>query len=117
MALCPELSNGEETAESVKQNIHQVLTDLGIADRIDLPSVALSAGQRRRIALARLKLQVAKLWVLDEPLTSLDADGQQWVKSEIERHVQQGGAVVFTTHQPIAFDNLPIVTVSLALES
>lgn len=117
LALCPEILATVQSGEFVREKILQVLTELGIADRIDLPSVALSAGQQRRVALARLKLQHAKLWVLDEPLTSLDADGQKWVRQVIEGHVKAGGAVVFTTHQPIEFDGVPVSTVSLALPS
>jgi len=117
MALCPELSEDDHSKDRVRQNILESLSELGIADRIDLPSVALSAGQQRRVALARLKLQVATLWVLDEPLTSLDANGQQWVKAAIQRHVGEGGSVIFTTHQPIVFDDMPVKTVLLTIES
>lgn len=114
IALCPELSVSQITDSVAREQILQVLTELGIGDRIDLPSVALSAGQQRRVSLARLKLQRATLWVLDEPLTSLDAEGQKWVKQQINAHVLNGGAVVFTTHQPIEFENHSLVTLSLA---
>lgn len=114
IALCPELAGSEFSEEQIREQVLEVLSDLGIGDRIDLPSVALSAGQQRRVSLARLKLQRSSLWVLDEPLTSLDAQGQRWVKQRIEQHVSNGGAVVFTTHQPIEFENHPVVTLSLA---
>jgi heme exporter protein A len=117
IALCPETVSTTKSDENLREQVLGVLAELGIADRIDLPSVALSAGQQRRVALARLKLQQAKLWVLDEPLTSLDADGQHWVRQVIESHVKAGGAVVFTTHQPIKFDEVQVSTVSLALPS
>jgi heme exporter protein A len=113
IALCPETVS----TESLREQVLGVLEELGIGDRIDLPSVALSAGQQRRVALARLKLQQARLWVLDEPLTSLDADGQHWVRQVIEGHVKAGGAVVFTTHQPIKFDEVQVSSVLLALPS
>jgi len=114
-ALCPELATGDRK-EGGREAIEQVLDELGIADRIDLPSVALSAGQQRRVALARLRLQSALLWVLDEPLTSLDTQGHAWVRAEIQRHVAEGGAVMFTTHQAMAFDNTPVDTVTLAVQ-
>lgn len=60
----------------------------------------LSAGQRRRVALARLLVTGAKLWVLDEPFTSLDRAGIEWVEQCMTNHAQGGGAVVFTSHQP-----------------
>ena len=117
IALCPELTHSETSDVQVKEQVLEVLSHLGIGDRIDLPSVALSAGQQRRVSLARLQLQQAMLWVLDEPLTSLDAEGQRWVKQQIEQHVTQGGAVVFTTHQPIEFDGHTVITLNLASPS
>lgn len=112
LSLCPELS-ADEGESSSRDRIRQVLEELGIADRIDLPSAALSAGQQRRVSLARLRLQSATLWVLDEPLTSLDVNGYDWVKAEIQRHVGEGGAVMFTTHQPLVFDPHPVQTIQL----
>ena len=117
IALCPELLFATNSDERVREQVVGVLAELGIADRIDLASIALSAGQQRRVALARLKLQQARLWVLDEPLTSLDTEGQFWVRQVIESHVHTGGAVVFTTHQAIEFDEVQVSTVTLALPS
>ncbi|ASJ74951.1 cytochrome c biogenesis heme-transporting ATPase CcmA [Granulosicoccus antarcticus] len=118
LALCPELSAGNQgldgARDGARYRITQVLDELGIADRIDLPCAALSAGQQRRISLARLRLQSALLWVLDEPLTSLDANGYAWVKAQISRHVSAGGAVMFTTHQPLSFDPIPVQTILLS---
>lgn len=110
-ALCPELE------ENCRDEVESVLAELAIADRIDLPSAALSAGQKRRIALARLRLQVASLWVLDEPLTSLDTNGYEWVRQEIQRHVGRGGAVIFTTHQALSFGELPVQSIVLGGEA
>jgi len=95
MALCPELAKDDD-------RIEQALDELGIADRMHLPSEALSAGQQRRVALARLTLQERVLWILDEPLTSLDSHGQQWLTRQIEKHADQGRAVVFTSHQAMS---------------
>lgn len=110
-ALCPELG------DKARDLVEDILAELAIADRIDLPSAALSAGQKRRIALARLRLQTARLWVLDEPLTSLDANGYAWVRKEIQRHVGAGGAVVFTTHQALSFEPLSVDSILLGGES
>lgn len=63
----------------------------------------LSAGQRRRVALAMLKLQGAKLWLLDEPTTNLDAEGRAVLVEWTRRHLADGGLAVIATHQPDEF--------------
>lgn len=60
----------------------------------------LSAGQKRRVALARLFLPSGRLWLLDEPFTALDARGIKVVERRFIEHAESGGAVVFTSHQP-----------------
>lgn len=67
----------------------------------DRPIRTLSAGQRRRIALAALWLSGASLWLLDEPATNLDLAGQALVTGLIEEHLQRGGLVVAATHQSL----------------
>jgi heme exporter protein A len=61
----------------------------------------LSAGQRRRVALAGLALSAAPLWLLDEPATNLDSDGQQVVAELIDRHLARGGLAVVAVHHPL----------------
>ena len=71
----------------------------------DLPVRKLSQGQRRRAALARLLLSESiPLWLLDEPFAALDAAATSYVEELLGRHVKAGGSVVYTTHQPSAFD-------------
>ena len=67
------------------------------------PAGALSAGQQRRVALARLLLSDAPLWLLDEPFTALDVAGCEWLEARVRDHVNAGGATVFTSHQPSRF--------------
>lgn len=98
-----------------KREHKKVLDELGLGDRMDVPVAALSAGQRRRVALARLQLEQRELWLLDEPLTALDANGLEWVRGRIRAQAERGGTVVFTTHQAL---ELPGVEVrSLVLRS
>jgi len=59
----------------------------------------LSAGQKRRLALAALRAQQARLWILDEPMTNLDIAGRRLVAEWVRRHTEQGGSAVIATHQ------------------
>lgn len=87
----------------------QALADIGLARCLDLPSRVLSFGQRRRVALAGLVKAGARLWILDEPLTGLDVHGVALVEGLLRNHVDQGGMVVMTTHQPLALDGVRVV--------
>ncbi len=73
----------------------------GLTPQADLPCGLLSMGQRRRVALTRLFETHADLWLLDEPLTSLDADGIALVAGLVQAHLKRGGLTVFATHQPL----------------
>ena len=68
----------------------------------DIPLRTLSAGQRQRVALARLLTCAGALWVLDEPFTALDAHGVATVDWMLHEHVEAGGAAVITSHHPVA---------------
>ncbi len=74
------------------------LADLGIGHVADLPARLLSAGQRRRVALARLPAAPAALWLLDEPATTLDDDGVERFARIVARHRAGGGMVVLSSH-------------------
>lgn len=78
------------------------LDRIGLAGREALPAKVLSQGQKRRVALARLLVADAPLWILDEPLTALDVGAVDLIQSRIADHLRRGGMVVLTTHQPIA---------------
>ena len=65
---------------------------------------AMSAGQQRRVAMARWLLSLRKLWLLDEPLTALDASAQDLLRDVIAEHCANGGAVICATHNAIAID-------------
>jgi heme exporter protein A len=73
----------------------------GLTPQAALPCGLLSMGQRRRVALTRLFGTHAPLWLLDEPLTSLDADGIALVAALVQGHLQRGGLAVFATHQAL----------------
>lgn len=73
----------------------------------------LSAGQRRRVALARLLVSSAKLWILDEPFTSLDKQTITILEQMFVQHCMKGGMIVIATHQTLNISNVPIQTYEL----
>lgn len=77
------------------------LRRMGLRGREMLPTKVLSQGQRRRVALARLLVSEAKLWILDEPLAALDAKAVASIQELIAEHLALQGMVIFTTHQPL----------------
>jgi heme exporter protein A len=81
------------------QDLRDTLQLLQIAHCADLPVRALSAGQKRRVAIARVLLTHAPLWILDEPITNLDAAGIALFESCIADHMRSGGMVLTAAHQ------------------
>lgn len=81
--------------------IENALARVGLAGREEIPARALSAGQKQRIAWARLLACPTTLWILDEPFTALDVSGVALVRSLLEQHLERGGMAVLTSHQPI----------------
>jgi heme exporter protein A len=79
------------------------LDTLGLAALREIPAGYLSAGQKRRLGLARLLLAKRPLWLLDEPAASLDAGGQRVLAEMVDRHLAGGGLAVCTTHAPLGF--------------
>jgi len=80
----------------------------------DSPARTLSAGQQRRLALARLLVTRAKLWILDEPFTSLDTLGISIVESLFAHHVAAGGMLAVTSHHKVSLDDADIVRINLS---
>lgn len=85
-----------------RQAIWQALEAVGLRGFEDVPCHTLSAGQQRRVGLARLHLPAPKLWLLDEPFTALDRQAVADLEEHLVRHCEAGGAVVLTTHHALA---------------
>jgi len=84
-------------------SVASVLADIGLRGYEDEPVRRLSAGQKKRAALARLVLLPATLWLLDEPYANLDRAGIALVNALIERHTDAGGAAMVTSHGTVSF--------------
>ncbi|HEY0301874.1 MAG TPA: heme ABC exporter ATP-binding protein CcmA [Rhizomicrobium sp.] len=82
-------------------DVGAALAAIGLGGIADLPCQYLSAGQKKRLALARLRLSGRALWLLDEPLAALDAEGKTRAAALIAAHTAQGGLVVAATHEPL----------------
>ena len=80
------------------------LTALGLGGLSDLPAAYLSAGQRRRLSLARLIAVPRPVWLLDEPSSALDAAGQERLAALMRDHLAGGGLIVVATHGPLGID-------------
>ena len=88
------------------------LERFGLAALADWPCRLLSAGQRRRLALARLAASPAPLWLLDEPLTGLDSDAVADLAAAITAHRAEGGRVAYSTHAPLPLDDVATLSLS-----
>lgn len=82
--------------------IWQALAAVGLHGFEDVPCHSLSAGQQRRVALARLYLDSPPLWILDEPFTALDKQGVAQLEEHLAGHCERGGLVVLTTHHTLS---------------
>ena len=96
MATC-ELAD----AAVSRPRVRAALSAMGLGDRLELECKVLSAGQRRRVALARLLVTARKLWLLDEPFSALDPRAVDQLAQAIGAHLAAGGVCLYTTHQPV----------------
>ena len=85
------------------------LRRMGLSGREDLPVRVLSAGQKRRVLLSHLLIRQAKLWVLDEAFNALDVGAVDVLNQLIGQHLESGGALVLTSHQPLAIQNVQVL--------
>jgi len=90
--------DGDEVDE---ERLRSALEQMGLAGFEDLPTKVLSQGQKKRVALARLLVSEARLWILDEPFTTLDVDAVDLLQMLIAEHVSRVGIVILTTHQEV----------------
>jgi heme exporter protein A len=118
LALKPELSTRANLQffamlSGMTGRIGEILELMGLGACADLEVRQLSAGQKRRAALARILLSRADLWLLDEPQTNLDAAGRQSVERAIRRHLGEGGLVVVAAHQSLDLGSASVARLGL----
>lgn len=89
---------------SKQLDLWAILEQVGLLGFEDIPAAQLSAGQQRRIALARLWLSESPLWILDEPFTAIDKQGVKAIEELLLAHAKAGGMVIITTHQDLSLD-------------
>lgn len=99
-------TNGIKLGLTVEENLHgtnidAILNKLQLQQHKKTFAKSLSAGQKRKLALARLFLTPKKCWILDEPLTALDRETQKIFLSALEDHLEKGGIAVMSSHQKI----------------
>jgi heme exporter protein A len=85
-------------------DVKDSLSEAGLGHAADLPAAFLSAGQRRRLSMARLLAVKRPIWLLDEPTSALDAAGQKTFAALMTRHLDGGGLIVAATHGPLGID-------------
>jgi len=101
--------SGRQSSRSLDDAVEQV----GLYGYEDVLTQTLSAGQRRRVALARLLVSDARLWILDEPFTALDRTGRELIEQLLEQHASEGGMAVLTTHQAINLAHRELIPIYL----
>ena len=99
-----------------KQSAEATLNTVNLLGFEDALASQLSAGQHRRIALARLWQSQAPIWILDEPFTAIDKLGVAKLEQLFLQHANDGGCVILTTHQDLSFDNDRIKKITLAYQ-
>jgi len=121
LALKDEMSARENLASLVTlcgaqvddDELDAALDRVALGERKRLPSRLLSQGQRRRVGLARLALSRRRVWILDEPVTALDASGAALLGELVAGHLERGGLAVASTHAPLALPPARVRTLSL----
>ena len=91
------------------EEIHEALAKVGLRGFEESQCFTLSAGQQQRVSLAKLLILNAKLWILDEPFTTLDADGVRLLEDLLRDHADKGGAVMITTHHSLSVTDLKVM--------
>lgn len=95
-------------------SISRALDAVFLSGYDDVPARKMSAGQQRRLALARLLVTRSQLWILDEPFTSLDTQGIELIENLIRNHLSNAGMLVMSSHHVVTLEKQSIVRINLS---
>lgn len=101
-------------SHSGNYTIDQALDKVHLAGYDDSLVQSLSAGQKRRLSLARLLITKNSLWVLDEPFTSIDKDGIKLIESLMHEHIVEGGMIILTSHHDLVLHEVNVQKINLS---
>jgi len=101
--------------QSGNYSIEQALDKVLLAGYDDSLVQSLSAGQKRRLSLARLLITKNSLWVLDEPFTSIDKEGIKLIESLMHEHITDGGMIILTSHHDLVLHEADVQKINLSL--
>jgi heme exporter protein A len=106
LAFWRDFLGGEiaDASTDLAQDLAQSLASVGLDHATDLPAAFLSAGQRRRLSIARLVAVRRPIWLLDEPTTALDSVGQSLFSTLMQSHLATGGIIIAATHGPLGIE-------------
>lgn len=96
-------------------SLNDRLASVGLQDRDDTPVAGLSAGQKRRLSLARLMASNRAAWLMDEPLAGLDNEGRTRVTETLSHHLANGGLAIIASHQPVPIKGVTAMKLVLEL--
>jgi heme exporter protein A len=101
LSVTENLSFWRDFLGGAATDLDAAITAVGLAHAAELPAAYLSAGQRRRLSIARLLVVRRPVWLLDEPTSALDVTGQAMFVSLMTAHLTSGGLIIAATHTPL----------------
>lgn len=116
LSVAENLRMGTALGRCSELTIEDALQQVRLPGYEDVRAQVLSAGQRRRVALASLLLKQCALWILDEPFTALDRASRKIFETIMVNHLQHGGMIVLTSHHPVNLSDSAVQTINLSAQ-
>ncbi len=116
LSVAENLRMGTALGRCSELTIEDALQQVRLPGYEEVRAQVLSAGQRRRVALASLLLKQCALWILDEPFTALDRASRKIFETIMANHLQHGGMIVLTSHHPVNLSDSSVQTINLSAQ-